>query len=162
MRRKPFDSHSDKQDKLDESIEKHREKQKEKNKEKDQSRDQNNQEQQKQDRKENPEKTHEHPEGQQPENAQSNAEGQPDASSETIFATGENYQIKQLAPEFIRADRKGSGRRSKTFTSSRQGRYIKSAIPHALFAVGSVLFIITFLINLIADMVKKRYRFKVD
>ncbi|AAM31699.1 putative cobaltochelatase [Methanosarcina mazei] len=130
MRRKPFDSHSDKQDKLDESIEKHREKQKEKNKEKEQNRDQNNQEQQKQDRKENPEKTHEHPEGQQPENAQSNAEGQPDASSETIFATGESYQIKQLAPEFIRADRKGSGRRSKTFTSSRQGRYIKSAIPH--------------------------------
>jgi phosphate transport system permease protein len=33
---------------------------------------------------------------------------------------------------------------------------------HALFAVGSVLFIITFLINLIADSIKKRYRFKVD
>jgi phosphate transport system permease protein len=37
-----------------------------------------------------------------------------------------------------------------------------SAHFHALFAVGSVLFIITFLINLIADMIKKRYRFKVD
>ena len=33
---------------------------------------------------------------------------------------------------------------------------------HALFAVGFVLFIITFLINLIADSIKKRYRFKVD
>jgi phosphate transport system permease protein len=33
---------------------------------------------------------------------------------------------------------------------------------HALFAVGSVLFIITFLINFIADSIKKRYRFKVD
>lgn len=33
---------------------------------------------------------------------------------------------------------------------------------HALFAVGSVLFIITFLINLIADSIKKRYRFRVD
>ena len=33
---------------------------------------------------------------------------------------------------------------------------------HALFAVGSVLFIITFLINLIADSIKKKYRFKVD
>lgn len=32
---------------------------------------------------------------------------------------------------------------------------------HALFAVGSVLFIITFLINLIADSIKKKYRFKV-
>jgi phosphate transport system permease protein len=37
-----------------------------------------------------------------------------------------------------------------------------SAHFHALFAVGSVLFIITFLINLIADSIKKRYRFKVD
>jgi phosphate transport system permease protein len=33
---------------------------------------------------------------------------------------------------------------------------------HALFAVGSVLFIITFLINLIADSIKKKYRFKVS
>jgi phosphate transport system permease protein len=33
---------------------------------------------------------------------------------------------------------------------------------HALFAVGSVLFVITFLINLIADSIKKRYKFKVD
>jgi phosphate transport system permease protein len=33
---------------------------------------------------------------------------------------------------------------------------------HALFAVGTVLFIITLLINLIADSIKKRYRFKVD
>jgi phosphate transport system permease protein len=37
-----------------------------------------------------------------------------------------------------------------------------SAHFHALFAVGSVLFIVTFLINLIADSIKKRYRFKVD
>jgi phosphate transport system permease protein len=33
---------------------------------------------------------------------------------------------------------------------------------HALFAVGFVLFIITFLINLIADSIKRRYRLKVD
>ncbi|MCQ1537251.1 phosphate ABC transporter permease subunit PstC [Methanosarcina sp. KYL-1] len=33
---------------------------------------------------------------------------------------------------------------------------------HALFAVGSVLFILTFLINLVADSIKKKYRFKVD
>jgi len=33
---------------------------------------------------------------------------------------------------------------------------------YALFAVGFVLFIVTFLINLIADSIKKRYRFKVD
>jgi len=122
MRRKPFDSHSNKQDKLDESIENHREKQKEKEK--------NKQEPQKQERKENPEKAHEHPGEQQPENKQNQNEEQPDASSETVFAAGDTYQVKQLSPEFIRADRKGSGRRSKTLTSSRQGRYIKSTIPH--------------------------------
>lgn len=121
MRRKPFDSHSDKQDKLDESIEKHREKQKEK--------ENNKQEHQTQERKENPEKPHEHSE-KQPENTQNQTEGQPDASSETVFAMGESYQVKQLNPEFLRANRKGSGRRSKTLTSSRQGRYIKSTIPH--------------------------------
>ncbi|WP_292390408.1 phosphate ABC transporter permease subunit PstC [Methanosarcina sp. UBA5] len=37
-----------------------------------------------------------------------------------------------------------------------------SAHFHALFAVGTVLFVITFLINLIGDMIKKRYKFKVD
>jgi magnesium chelatase subunit D len=124
MRRKPFDPHSDKQDKLDESIEKHREKQKEKEKEK------NKQEQQKQEYNENPEKPQEHPEKHQPDNTQNQTEGQPDASSETIFAMGESYQVKQLAPEFLRASRNGSGRRSKTLTGSKKGRYIKSSIPH--------------------------------
>lgn len=33
---------------------------------------------------------------------------------------------------------------------------------HALFAVGSVLFVMTFLINLVADSIKKRYRFRMD
>ncbi|MCS3923014.1 phosphate ABC transporter permease subunit PstC [Methanosalsum natronophilum] len=33
---------------------------------------------------------------------------------------------------------------------------------HALFAVGSVLFIMTFLINLAADIIKKKYRFKLE
>ncbi len=124
MRRKPFDSHSDKQDKLDESIENHREKQKEKEKEK------NKHEQQKKEHEEDKEKQHKRPEEQKSERSQNQTDERPDSSSETIFATGESYQIKQLTPEFLRADRKGSGRRSKTFTSSKQGRYIKSTIPH--------------------------------
>lgn len=124
MRSKPFENHSDKQDKLDESIEKHREKQKKNEKER------NKQEHQKQEHKENPEKSHEQPEEQQPDNPQDQTEGQPNAASETVFAMGESYQIKQFAPEFHRSNRKGSGRRSKTLTGSKQGRYIKSAIPH--------------------------------
>lgn len=124
MRSKPFDNHSDKQDKLDESIEKHREKQKKNEKER------NKQEHQKQEHKENPEMSHEQPEEQQPDNPQDQTGGQPNAASETVFAMGESYQIKQFAPEFHRSNRKGSGRRSKTLTGSKQGRYIKSAIPH--------------------------------
>lgn len=124
MRSKPFDNHSDKQDKLDESIEKHREKQKKNEKER------NKQEHQKQEHKENPKKSHEQPEEQQPDNPQDQTEGQPNAASETVFAMGESYQIKQFAPEFHRSNRKGSGRRSKTLTGSKQGRYIKSTIPH--------------------------------
>ena len=123
MRSKPFDNHSDKQDKLDESIEKHREKQKKNEKER------NKQEHQKQEHKENPKKSHEQPEEQQPDNPQDQTGGQPNAASETVFAMGESYQIKQFAPEFHRSNRKGSGRRSKTLTGSKQGRYIKSAIP---------------------------------
>ena len=124
MRRKPFDNHSDKQDKLEESIEKHKERQKEKEKE------QNKNEQQEREQKSEPEKPHEHPEEQQPDNTENQTEKQPSASSETVFAMGESYQIKQLSPEFRRNNRDGAGRRSKTLTGSKKGRYIKSRIPH--------------------------------
>ena len=124
MRRKPFDNHSDKQEKLEESIEKHKERQKEKEKER------NENEQQEREHKAEPEKPHEHPEERQPDNTENQAEKQPSASSETVFEMGESYQIKQLSPEFRRNNREGSGRRSKTLTGSKKGRYIKSTIPH--------------------------------
>jgi magnesium chelatase subunit D len=126
MRRKPFDNQSDKQEKLDESIEKHKERQKERQKEKEN----NKNEQQEREQKSEPEKSHEHPEEHQPENTEDQTEKQPSASSETIFAMGESYQIKQLSPEFRRNNRDGAGRRSKTLTGSKKGRYIKSTIPH--------------------------------
>ncbi len=122
MRRKPFDNHSDRQDKLNESVEKQREKQKEKEK--------NKNEQQNKDHKESSGKQQAHPEEQKSDKIQDIAGEQPDASSETIFAMGESYQIKQLSPDFHRSNRNGSGRRSKTLTSSKKGRYIKSTIPH--------------------------------
>lgn len=122
MRRKPFDNHSDKQEKLEESIEKHKEKQKEKEK--------NKKEQHEREHDAEPEVPNEHSEERQPDNSQDQSEGQPSSSSETVFAMGEGYQIKQLSPEFQRNNRDGSGRRSKTRTGSKKGRYIKSAIPH--------------------------------
>jgi magnesium chelatase subunit D len=121
MRRKPFDNHPDKQDKLDESIEKQREKQREKEK--------NKSEPQKKEHNEHSGKPQVQPEEQMSDNPQDSTGEQPNASSETIFATGESYQIKQLAPDFRRNNRNGSGRRSKTLTSSKKGRYIKSKIP---------------------------------
>ncbi|WP_292390475.1 putative cobaltochelatase [Methanosarcina sp. UBA5] len=121
MRRKPFDNHSDKQDKLNESIEKQREKEKEKEKKK--------HEQQKKEHNEQSGKEQFHPEEQKSDNPQDSVGEQPDASSETIFTTGESYQIKQLSPDFRRNNRNGSGRRSKTLSSSKKGRYIKSKIP---------------------------------
>lgn len=117
MRRKPFDNHSDKQDKLNESIEKQREKEK------------NKHEQQKRENNEQSGKAQAHPKEQKSDNSQDSTGEQPDASSETSFTTGESYQIKQFSPEFRRNNRNGSGRRSKTLTKSKQGRYIKSRIP---------------------------------
>lgn len=125
MRRKPFDNPSDKQDKLNESLEKQREKQKEKEKEKEK----NKSKPQKKEHNEHSEKAQAQPEDQKSDSPQDSAGEHPDASSETIFATGESYQIKQLSPDFRRNKRKGSGRRSKTLTKSKQGRYIKSKIP---------------------------------
>ncbi|MRG77628.1 MAG: VWA domain-containing protein, partial [ANME-2 cluster archaeon] len=40
------------------------------------------------------------------------------------------YQVKHLSPGHDRMNRNGSGRRTKTRTDSRSGRYVKSTIPH--------------------------------
>ncbi len=117
MRRKPFEEQTDYQDKLDESLNKQKEKQQEKE----------------QEQKEQPEHS-EHKE--QPEQTEQNSEDDedkqevPDTSSETTFETGETYQVKHLSPEHDKMNRKGSGRRTKTRTDSRSGRYVKSTIPH--------------------------------
>ncbi len=122
MRKKPFEEQTDYQDRLDESLNKQKEKQQEKEQE---------QEQEKQ-----PEHSeHKEQPGQKEQNEQNTEDDGdkqevPDASSETTFETGETYQVKQLSPEHDRMNRKGSGRRTKTRTDSRSGRYVKSTIPH--------------------------------
>jgi len=115
MRRKPFEEQGNNQDKLDETIEKHKEKQ------------------QQQDQKQNEQPEHEHME--QPQQSEQGNEDdqdqqQSDAASETTFETGETYQVKQLSATHDLMTRNGSGRRSKTRTDSKSGRYVKSAIPH--------------------------------
>ncbi len=120
MRRKPFEEQTDYQDKLDESLNKQKEKQQEKE-----------QEQEKQ-----PEHSeHKEQPGQQEQNEQNSEDDEdkqevPDASSEITFEMDEPYQVKHLSPGHDKMNRKGSGRRTKTRTDSRSGRYVKSTIPH--------------------------------
>ena len=120
MRKKPFEEQTDYQDKLDESLNKQKEKQQEKE-----------QEQEKQ-----PEHSeHKEQPGQNEQNEPNSEDDEdkqevPDASSETTFETGETYQVKYLSPRHDKMNRNGSGRRTKTRTDSRSGRYVKSTIPH--------------------------------
>ncbi len=120
MRRKPFEEQTDYQDKLDESLNKQKEKQQEKEQEHEQQ----------------PKHSEHKEQSRQKEQNEQNSEDDedkqevPDASSETTFETGETYQVKHLSPGHDRMNRKGSGRRTKTRTNSRSGRYVKSTIPH--------------------------------
>jgi len=122
MRRKPFEEQSDYKDKLDESLSKQKEKQQEKEQETEQEK--------------QPEQSeHKEQPGQQEQDEQISEDEEdkqegPDASSETTFETGETYQVKHLSPGHDKMDRKGSGRRTKTRTDSRSGRYVKSTIPN--------------------------------
>ena len=49
-------------------------------------------------------------------------------SSEQIFPVGTTFPVKRLVPPIDRLIRRGSGRRSRTRTSLKQGRYVRSRI----------------------------------
>jgi magnesium chelatase subunit D len=113
MRRKPFEEETDYKNKLDESIQKQKEKQQDQEQEQPKQ-DQHTGQREQSDRTDN----------------QNNREEREDTSSETTFETGEPYVVTPLFPGHDAATREGSGRRSKTKTDSRSGRYVKSAVPH--------------------------------
>jgi magnesium chelatase subunit D len=48
---------------------------------------------------------------------------------EQIFETGTTFKVKKIALEKDHILRRGSGRRSRTRTAQKQGRYVKSAMP---------------------------------
>jgi len=52
-----------------------------------------------------------------------------DASSEVTFDVGDSFPVKRLISPPDDIVRRGSGRRSKTKTESKSGRYVRSAIP---------------------------------
>ncbi len=116
MRRKPFEEQTDYQDKLDESLNKQKDKQQEKELE--------------QEQKKPPEHIDHKEQNEQNSGDDEDKQEVPDASSEATFETGETYQVKHMSPEHDKMNRNGSGRRTKTRTDSRSGRYVKSTIPH--------------------------------
>jgi magnesium chelatase subunit D len=52
----------------------------------------------------------------------------PAAPQETVFTVGEPFQVKRIAYDRDRILRKGSGRRSRTKTASKAGRYVRSTL----------------------------------
>lgn len=54
--------------------------------------------------------------------------GDTKSTREQIFETGETFKVRKIAPEKDRVLRRGSGRRSRTRTAQKQGRYVKSAL----------------------------------
>lgn len=52
----------------------------------------------------------------------------PAAPQEIVFAVGQPFQVKRIAHERDRVLRKGSGRRSRTKTASKAGRYVRSTM----------------------------------
>lgn len=107
MRRKPFDEPKAEGEKLEETIQKQREKRhqhpphKEKNSSKEETNDRDKE----------------------------NKAEKPDASLEVTFDVGESFPVKRLISPPDDIVRRGSGRRSKTKTESKSGRYVRSAIP---------------------------------
>ena len=52
------------------------------------------------------------------------------SSLETVFPTGTPFRVKPIQAEKDRVVRKGSGRRSRTETSTKAGRYVRSTLSH--------------------------------
>jgi magnesium chelatase subunit D len=49
-------------------------------------------------------------------------------SQDTVFEVGEVFSVKKIAPPADRQVRRGSGRRARTRTSQKQGRYVRSQV----------------------------------
>lgn len=75
------------------------------------------------------------PEGQDDREGQEDREGKdapatppPAAAAETVFAIGEPFPVRRLDHGRDRILRKGSGRRSRTRTPTKAGRYVRAAV----------------------------------
>jgi magnesium chelatase subunit D len=81
---------------------------------------------------------HPHPEQMRPPEDQAQAETDSQGETENrghdapeqLFDVGESFKVKKFASPKDRIFRRGSGRRSRTRISQKQGRYVKSALNH--------------------------------
>lgn len=62
--------------------------------------------------------------------SQGKTENRGDDALEQVFEVGETFGVKKFASPKDRIFRRGSGRRSRTRISQKQGRYVKSALNH--------------------------------
>ncbi|MFZ5595863.1 MAG: putative cobaltochelatase [Bacillota bacterium] len=67
-------------------------------------------------------------EDQQQDGEQENNTPPPAAPREMVFAVGQPFPVKRISLERDRILRKGSGRRSRTSTASKAGRYVRSTM----------------------------------
>ena len=65
---------------------------------------------------------------QAPEGAENDRPAPPpgDEAEDSLFAIGETYRVKRFAPVEDRLARRGSGRRARSRTREKQGRYVRS------------------------------------
>ncbi|MCK5507576.1 MAG: ATP-binding protein, partial [Desulfobacterales bacterium] len=107
------------------------------NQEEQQQNQQHDQEEKQEPNHKNPEHKNQSPEEKQEAEADSGelSSDKPDHSEnetgtlEQIFETGTTFKVKKIALEKDHILRRGSGRRSRTRTAQKQGRYVKSAMP---------------------------------
>lgn len=67
-------------------------------------------------------------EDQEPDGEQERNDPPPAAPRETVFVVGQPFPVKRISHDRDRMLRKGSGRRSRTKTASKAGRYVRSTM----------------------------------
>ncbi|MDR2339863.1 MAG: putative cobaltochelatase [Deltaproteobacteria bacterium] len=60
------------------------------------------------------------------EDRQDEPKGDPSAGEETVFGIGDTFRVRKIESQKDRLKRRGSGRRSRSRASQKQGRYVKS------------------------------------
>jgi magnesium chelatase subunit D len=114
-RRQPFEEPKLEQQQIQESIEKW---------------DQNHDKQQQQQSPPPPQQQNDAPQDSNPENQEQEQKSEDEEAPEQVFEADAPYQVKPLSePILDEVQRSGAGRRSKSLSDSKTGRYVAAAVP---------------------------------